>query len=1490
MRKFSLFILILSTSGNLWGQAAGDLRVDGSELQFYNGSSWISADNGNTPEVCTQTGNLRYNTVKNRLEYCDGANYHQAMGFDSTNPCPTPGAINWDGTNGYVRVCNGLTNTWWSIQRQVFEANNLVVRYFLNEAASGTDPDYWIDSGPGDPMHLTYIKSGTDSNYTNIASGRGLYFNGPSIIDGGYLPSIDGTKLFTAMDGATEATFEMVADVDGCQGNYSRMIWADSGSSGGRFAVGAANGSCNVRFSLNSTYDDASYNMSGAGRHVYHIVFDSSEPAAADRVKLYVDGVYEESFAGNITLNETITGLAGQEFWVGNRAGTARAIDGTIYYVAIYDAALSESDIGSNAAILINNDDDYLPCTSASNTGDLCSGGTVYLGNLWSGDIMITPSGCTDGIYPTCDGGPDTVIKTWNDGSTNYYDIPGLTNLATASNPSLEVEKSEFASPLVGAITAPGEGGNHAAAQYCENMVYAGYSDWHLPSKTEMALLYCNSDSANHNSSYPDEDANCVGFGGRNPVFEGFAAANYWVATESSSSDVWLQNFDTGQQTTTTKDATAYVRCIRRFNDQKANPVNWSNFTHVSSEETISGISETITLSLVASDQSGTPNYAYSVNNGHWVTFTTGSPGTPEISPNDTLKFMVFGTTGHVGRITVNNTSDGSLTLDTLDGTVDPDGICTGGGNLATLCQVNTIQKLPGGYAIAGAGDLQLQNGGELQGPPELFIDIDMSGDVTINSGGHIKANITSGTANSLTIHSGGSINLDGLGAPGGEGGFANGSGTGGGPGDNTRNGHGASHGGLGGRGTNNYQTRPNTYGSLTAPITLGSGGGAEAIAAGGDGGGVVRFTVSAQITVDGTISVDGTNGEEGINDQPGGGSGGSIWLEASTMTGNGTISARGGSPGGGGNSRGGGGGGGRVAFDISGTDYDFFGTVDVSAIGTQWNPEYGYAGTLSVNLTDLDSICDTGNWLTGCTMSNSRYFGEITLSGTSFTLASSANLYGGRWEKVTINATSDLTIEGTIRSQSIDLVGGDITVTSTGVLDASVWGERGNRAGIDPTGFGPGGGGNGTGGSPDHSGGGAGHAAAGGDASVGGSGGSSYGSSVNPTTLGSGGGWGRGDRGGDGGGVIKIDAGTNVVNMSGSVTVDGESGDFGGDNSGGPGSAGSIWLIADVLAGNGNFSAAGGDGIDMPDTDSGGASGGYIYLDVGAVDGSSHTYSVAGGVAYSTAQPGGNGIYTNTAPAEDAVFVLDARYANGSGSNYASGTGCSSNQTWYSLVGPVDATLTNFSGCTNNGWDGDGSSTDQYRLKFLDSANDYVSIPDDNLFSFTDGAGTDQAFSVEAWVWIGDMASNRTIFAKQDGSNSEWWLYVVSNGRTRAGLSNNGGSFSNRIGVITDPGVGVTEDAWNHIIMTYDGSETYSGISLYINGSAFILSDDSQGTYNGMANTTSPVTLGTWDTTSYFSLQDMTVFKVYNSELDSTAAANKCNALSYLFDGHTCP
>ncbi len=203
-----------------------------------------------------------------------------------------------------------------------------------------------------------------------------------------------------------------------------------------------------------------------------------------------------------------------------------------------------------------------------------------------------------------------------------------------------------------------------------------------------------------------------------------------------------------------------------------------------------------------------------------------------------------------------------------------------------------------------------------------------------------------------LEIASGAAIHGDGAGFQGGTPGvtpnaLTNGPGYGSGP----SYGAGAGYGGRGGYAVTwagvpgvTYGSN-DIYGSWTAPIYPGSGGGPSSVRlkSGGNGGGSVRLNVFRTLIVNGRVSADGVNWTSGDTDS-GGGSGGSVYITTRALDGAGIIRARGGD--GQTTLRGGAGGGGRIAVECR---YNHFtGTYSATnGVGYQ----NGQPGTIDLRL-----------------------------------------------------------------------------------------------------------------------------------------------------------------------------------------------------------------------------------------------------------------------------------------------------------------------------------------------------------------------------------------------------------------------------------------------------------------------------------------------------------------------------------------------------------
>jgi uncharacterized protein DUF1566 len=90
-------------------------------------------------------------------------------------------------------------------------------------------------------------------------------------------------------------------------------------------------------------------------------------------------------------------------------------------------------------------------------------------------------------------------------------------------------------------VNAQGSNGSYAA-KLCANYVSGGFTDWFLPSKSELNQLYL------HKSKVP-----------------GLAATNYWSSSEYDTNTAYDQEFGGGYKFNDDKSFTIHVRAVRAF-------------------------------------------------------------------------------------------------------------------------------------------------------------------------------------------------------------------------------------------------------------------------------------------------------------------------------------------------------------------------------------------------------------------------------------------------------------------------------------------------------------------------------------------------------------------------------------------------------------------------------------------------------------------------------------------------------------------------------------------------------------------------------------------------------------------------------------------------------------------------------------------------------------------------------------------------------------
>jgi hypothetical protein len=442
------------------------------------------------------------------------------------------------------------------------------------------------------------------------------------------------------------------------------------------------------------------------------------------------------------------------------------------------------------------------------------------------------------------------------------------------------------------------------------------------------------------------------------------------------------------------------------------------------------------------------------------------------------------------------------------------------------------------------------------------------------------------------------------------------------GPGQGTGAFYGGSGAGYGGEGGGSGGTN---YGSITAPVDFGSGGGNGGYGPGGVGGGIVRLSVGGTLTVLGQILANGQNIGGGYG---AGGSGGSVYLTAGMLAGSGAIRSTGGD---GAN----GGAGGRIALYYTTSTFTGNATAFGGAGGVR-----GGAGTIytkAASLSTGDVLVDNGGTNGAMTLLTSPVAFNVTVTNAgivrpqaalnlaSLLVASNGMVvYPPAQPGFALAVQGDATVEngGAVLASCNLTIHGNLLIAAGGAISAN-----GKGFGTDA---GPG---KGTGDYYTPSGAGYGGLGGGGWAGSGqvvGSG-TVYGSLLQPVDLGSGGGsagvCGGGCPGGAGGGAVHL-------NVDGTLTVNGQLTANGTDGAGG-GSGGSLFVSAGTLTGIGTISATGGGG-------NGGGGGGRIALYYGNST-FAGSVSAVGGLGGSGLYSGGPGtIYTKPNSQAFGALLID--------------------------------------------------------------------------------------------------------------------------------------------------------------------------------------------------------------------------------------------------------
>jgi hypothetical protein len=163
----------------------------------------------------------------------------------------------------------------------------------------------------------------------------------------------------------------------------------------------------------------------------------------------------------------------------------------------------------------------------------------IVVGSFYGGGVVfwVDPSDNRHGLIAAVADQSSGI--QWRNGDTNQTTEATGTAVGTGSANTYAI------------ITVQGETETDYAAGLARDYNGGGYTDWFLPSKDELNLMYTNKATINTTAS-----AN----GGSD-----FADYYYWSSTEYDNDSAWGQNFVNGGQGGLNKNHASYVRAVRAF-------------------------------------------------------------------------------------------------------------------------------------------------------------------------------------------------------------------------------------------------------------------------------------------------------------------------------------------------------------------------------------------------------------------------------------------------------------------------------------------------------------------------------------------------------------------------------------------------------------------------------------------------------------------------------------------------------------------------------------------------------------------------------------------------------------------------------------------------------------------------------------------------------------------------------------------------------------
>lgn len=276
-------------------------------------------------------------------------------GVTSTGGAPTSGdSTDGPGTTTVVDDTSGDSSTGEPAPSLIDD--DLLARWYIDEASRGQAPPQLLDAAPS-PLDLTIIYF-DDSPFFDGAPGfLGLrWFEAGR--DGRALAPIADTKIEDDLDNAQEATIELVLSVEELVGNNSRFFHIGTGQNGGDLGI-VADDLQLLRVRWNASAVRSFEVQLDGSPQILHLVIDTTQDAANERILAYVDGVPSPLAVSGPTPSqgEGIPLRASSSLVLGNRTDGNRSFAGELSYAAIYSTAFEPEQVQHNVQVLAQSND-----------------------------------------------------------------------------------------------------------------------------------------------------------------------------------------------------------------------------------------------------------------------------------------------------------------------------------------------------------------------------------------------------------------------------------------------------------------------------------------------------------------------------------------------------------------------------------------------------------------------------------------------------------------------------------------------------------------------------------------------------------------------------------------------------------------------------------------------------------------------------------------------------------------------------------------------------------------------------------------------------------------------------------------------------------------------------------------------------------------------------------------------------------------------------